>query len=156
MAVMLSEFPAGLILTPIAFALGRPLVWFGVFGTLWWCWLSWQFFKYLSRPDYDADVRLAIRPALLLAIPLELANLYLTMQTFDVGLPPNAGLAQRLLALQWFALHFPGMLLLLPMEKAGFSGFAVLFASGYFATALLLFAVTLGVRRLRQSKRPHH
>ena len=152
MAVMLSEYPAGFIIGAIQYVFGRPLFWFGVFGTVWWCWLSWQFFKYLSRPDYDADIRLAIRPALLLAIPLELANLYLAMQTGHVGLLANAGLAERLLGLQWLALHLPGLMLLLSMEKAGFSGianFIVLIASGYFMTALLLFIVTLGVRRLR-------
>jgi hypothetical protein len=78
------------------------------------------------------------------------------MPPFDVGLPADAGLVERLLAFQWGALHFSGLLLLDPMERAGFSTMTmriVLFASGYFETALLLFAATLGFRRVRQWNR---
>jgi hypothetical protein len=49
--VILSEFPAGIFLMIIAWRFGYPMIWFGVFGTLWWCWLSKKFFDYLSRPD---------------------------------------------------------------------------------------------------------
>ena len=49
--VILSEFPAGILLTAIAWRFGHPMIWFGVFGTFWWCWLSIMFFKYLSRTD---------------------------------------------------------------------------------------------------------
>lgn len=107
---------------------------------------------------YDAMMKLAIRLALLAGLLLELANFYLAMPPFDVGLPADASFVERLLAFQWGALHFPGLLLLDPMERAGFSTMTmriVLFASGYFETALLIFAALLGVQRLRQwNKRP--
>jgi len=32
--VALSEFPAGILLTAIAWRFGHPMIWFGVFGTL--------------------------------------------------------------------------------------------------------------------------
>ena len=49
MPVAFSEFPVGPLLLGIAWRFGHPLFWFGVFGTLWWCWLSWAFFNYLSK-----------------------------------------------------------------------------------------------------------
>lgn len=49
--VILSEFPAGILLGIIAWRFGHPMIWFEVFGTLWWCWLSRKFYTYLSRPD---------------------------------------------------------------------------------------------------------
>jgi hypothetical protein len=49
--VIISEFPAGILLSAIAWHFGHPMLWFGVFGTLWWCWLSRMFFEYLSRSD---------------------------------------------------------------------------------------------------------
>lgn len=51
MPVILSEFPTGILLLGIAWRFGHPLFWFGVFGTLWWCWLSRMFFVYLSKSD---------------------------------------------------------------------------------------------------------
>lgn len=42
--VIISEFPAGLVLTAIVWRFGHPSFWFGVFGTLWWCFLSRTFF----------------------------------------------------------------------------------------------------------------
>jgi hypothetical protein len=34
--VILSEFPAGILLSVIAWRFGHPMIWFGVFGTFWW------------------------------------------------------------------------------------------------------------------------
>jgi hypothetical protein len=53
MPVIISEFPAGLLLTAIAWRFGHPLFWYGVFGTLWWCWLSRMFFNFLSASEYS-------------------------------------------------------------------------------------------------------
>ena len=116
---------------------------------------SGEWIDYGPSFAYDAEMRSAIRLALLLAIPLELANLYLATPPLDVGLDPNAGLAERLLAFQWVALHLASLPLLWRMDRAVFSGGAmetVLFAGGYFETALLIFSVTLGLRWLRQLK----
>ena len=51
MPVILSEFPAGVFILVIAWRFGHPLFWFGIFGTLWWCWLSQVFFVYLRESD---------------------------------------------------------------------------------------------------------
>ena len=51
MPVLVSEFPVGVVLLGIAWRFGHPLFWCGVFGTLWWCWLSWMFFNWLSKTD---------------------------------------------------------------------------------------------------------
>jgi len=51
MPVIVSELPAGFFLAVVVWRFGHPLFWFGVFGTLWWCWLSQMFFNYLLRSD---------------------------------------------------------------------------------------------------------
>ena len=45
MPVAFSEFPVGILLLGVAWRFGHPLFWFGVFGTLWWYWLSPIFFN---------------------------------------------------------------------------------------------------------------
>jgi hypothetical protein len=49
MPVIISEFPVGVFLLAIVWNLGYPLFWFGVFGTLWWYWLSRMLFNWLSK-----------------------------------------------------------------------------------------------------------
>jgi hypothetical protein len=51
MPVVVSEFPVGPLLLGIAWRFGHPLFWFGVFGSLWWCWLSHMFFNYLRKSN---------------------------------------------------------------------------------------------------------
>jgi hypothetical protein len=51
MPVVVSELPFGVLLLAIVWRFDNPLFIFGVFGTLWWMWLSWMLFKWLSRPD---------------------------------------------------------------------------------------------------------
>lgn len=49
--VLISELPIGFLLVGLAWRYGNPLLWCGLFGTLWWCWLARMFFRYLSRSD---------------------------------------------------------------------------------------------------------
>jgi hypothetical protein len=51
MPVLFSEFPVGMLLGAIVWRFDHPLFWCGVFGTLWWYWLSRMFFNYLSKSD---------------------------------------------------------------------------------------------------------
>jgi hypothetical protein len=49
MPVLFSEFPVGMVLGAIVWRFDHPLFWCGVFGTLWWYWLSRMLFNYLSK-----------------------------------------------------------------------------------------------------------
>jgi hypothetical protein len=48
MPVIMSEFPAGIVLGGVVWRFGHPLFWFGIIGTLWWCWISRMAFNWLS------------------------------------------------------------------------------------------------------------
>ena len=51
MPVIISELPIGALLLAADWRFGYPLFWFGVFGTLWWYWLSKMLFNFLSKRE---------------------------------------------------------------------------------------------------------
>jgi hypothetical protein len=85
--------------------------------------------------------------AFLVAIPIEAVNCFLLAPPIDVGLPDYASRFEKLVALQWVILHWPG--LQAPDWLGSQLGIFVLFASGYLDTVLLLIAFIFAFRWVR-------
>ena len=97
-------------------------------------------------------LRRRIATALLLALPIEAANLLLVGMMLDPG-PLPAGVFPKLLAAQWVFFHFLGFRMidtvheLLGTERAGL---IVAFALAYAQTALLILLITKTFSLLRR------
>ena len=71
------------------------------------------------------------------------------MFPIDVGLPDAASLSVRVIAYQWLALHYLGVLSLNWLDQAHLLkqlGYPVLFVSGYLETSLLLYLLAQAIR----------
>jgi hypothetical protein len=92
--------------------------------------------------------------AAVVAVPLELVNLFFFAFPIDVGLAPDAPLYTQFLGAEWVLLHLAGLRMtswLDPYGKAPRVDYAVWFLSGYAGTALLLLLGISIVRGLRRA-----
>jgi len=83
--------------------------------------------------------------ALIVALPVEIANFSLAGFPIDTGLEPNTSWYEKLIAYQNLYMHAPGWLLISRMQDSQLQkvGNPILFVSGYLDTAILIFASLL-------------
>jgi len=83
--------------------------------------------------------------ALIVALPLEIANFSLAGFPIDTGLEPDTSWYEKVIAYQNLYLHIPGWLLISRMQDSQIQkvGNPILFVSGYLDTAILIFASLL-------------
>jgi hypothetical protein len=86
--------------------------------------------------------------ALVAALPIEPVNFFVAMPPLDIEMSPDAPWINQALALEWLVLHLPGILLMNALGPSNSTplNFSVWILFGYLDTALLLFAVILGMR----------
>ena len=91
--------------------------------------------------------------ALLIAVPIELLNLFLATVMLDPG-PPSTSLGGRLLGAEWVFFHFIGFRLidwfhyhLFGTERVGL---VAAFVLGYLQTAVVFYVLAEGIMRLRR------
>jgi len=99
--------------------------------------------------------------ALVVAIPIEVANFLLAGFPLDTGFEPADPLYDKVIGYQWLVLHFPGVMLVAWLDGTGFGKWLVarikwmsltnlynlvLFVSGYLDTILLTLGCMLAFR----------
>jgi hypothetical protein len=94
--------------------------------------------------------------ALLLALPIEIGNIFLSGMMFDPG-PFPAGVVTRLLGAEWVFFHFIGFRLIDSLSKlfgTEKAGIVVAFVLAYIQTALVILLIVEAIRRLRLRFQP--
>lgn len=99
--------------------------------------------------------------ALVVAIPIEIANFFLAGFPLDIGFEPADPWYDKVIGYQWLVLHFPGVMLVRWLDGTGLRKWfgsripwmsletlyhSVLFVSGYLDTIFLVLAGLLAFR----------
>jgi hypothetical protein len=102
-----------------------------------------------------------VKTAFVVAIPVEIANLFMAMAPLDTGFAPGDPWSDKVLGYEWLVMHYPGVILAAWLDDTGFEKWlvarinwmssatldeSIFFLCGYIDTALLILAVILALR----------